>query len=85
MTEVVQINEAKARLDELVSRVEAGEEVVIGRDGTPVARLIPEPRRTLQPPGAWRGRVTIADDFDAPLAGFADERIDEPYPSPRSA
>ena len=32
---------AKAHLSELISRVEAGEEVVITRHGRPVARVIP--------------------------------------------
>jgi prevent-host-death family protein len=66
-TDVVNIHEAKTHLSRLVERVEAGEEVVIARAGRPVARLIPfrqrtEPRR----PGAWRGRVQLASDFDAP-------------------
>ncbi|MDX2237440.1 MAG: type II toxin-antitoxin system prevent-host-death family antitoxin [Hyphomonadaceae bacterium] len=39
----VQMNiaEAKAKLSELVARAEAGEEVVIARDGKPVATLVP--------------------------------------------
>jgi prevent-host-death family protein len=61
----VNVYEAKTHLSRLLDRVEAGEEIVIGRAGRPVARLVPytqsyEPRR----PGAWRGRVHLADDFD---------------------
>ena len=60
----VNVHEAKTRLSELLRRVEAGETVVIARSGTPVARLVPaqpvQPRR----PGAWRGRVRLAPDFD---------------------
>jgi prevent-host-death family protein len=33
--------EAKTRLSELLDRVQAGEEIVITRRGTPVARLVP--------------------------------------------
>ena len=42
-----------------------GEEVVIGKAGKPVARLVPY-REVLEPrvPGGWEGRVRIADDFD---------------------
>jgi prevent-host-death family protein len=63
--DVVNIHEAKTHLSRLVERVEAGEEVVIARAGRPVARLVryrarTEPRR----PGAWRGRVHLAPDFD---------------------
>ena len=76
MSEPVPLNEAKTRLSELIKRVEAGEEVVIRRGPTPVARLIPEPTTSIQPPGALRGRMEIADDFDAPLAEFDHLRPD---------
>ncbi len=39
MTVTVNVGEAKTRLSELLARVEAGEEVVIARDSSPVARL----------------------------------------------
>jgi prevent-host-death family protein len=39
MSVVVNVQEAKTRLSELLHRVEAGEEVVIARAGTVVARL----------------------------------------------
>lgn len=63
---ITNISEAKAQLSALVEQVLAGREVVIGKAGKPVARLIPferpkEPRR----PGALRGKIRIADDFDA--------------------
>ena len=38
---VVNMHEAKTRLSELVRRVEAGEKVVLARNGTPVAELVP--------------------------------------------
>lgn len=60
------MHEAKTHLSRLVERVEAGEEVVIARAGRPVARLVPFARRTEpRTPGAWRGLVRIAPDFDA--------------------
>ncbi len=39
---VVNLHEAKARLSELVERVQGGEEVVIARRGRPAARLVAE-------------------------------------------
>ena len=62
----VNVHEAKTHLSRLLERVERGEEVVISRAGTPVAKLvaIPATKRVL---GADRGRVRIAPDFDAPL------------------
>jgi prevent-host-death family protein len=64
--DTVNMHEAKTHLSRLVERVEAGEEVVIARAGRPVARLVPFARRTEpRTPGAWRGLVRIAPDFDA--------------------
>ena len=65
MTTTVNVYEAKTRLSALLSLVEAGEEVIIARNGRPIARLGPLPGRSPnRVPGVWRGRVHIADDFD---------------------
>lgn len=67
MTEV-NIHEAKTHLSQLLRRVSAGEEIVIARAGKPVARLVPaEAPRKPRVLGADRGKIWIADDFDAPL------------------
>ena len=60
------MHEAKTTLSQLVERAAAGEDIVIQRNGTPVARLVPvASSASLQSVrGAWRGRVRIADDFD---------------------
>ena len=62
---VVNIHQAKTHLSKLVEEVEGGEEVVIARAGKPVARLVSlqRPRRL----GLLRGRLTVPEDFDAPL------------------
>ncbi|MBI5446468.1 MAG: type II toxin-antitoxin system Phd/YefM family antitoxin [Deltaproteobacteria bacterium] len=62
---ITNISEAKAQLSSLIERVLAGHDVVIGKAGKPVARLVPfewskEDRR----PGALRGKIRIAADFD---------------------
>jgi prevent-host-death family protein len=66
---VVNMHEAKTHLSRLVERVEAGEEIVIGRAGKPVAKLVPyQPeRRPPRRPGALKGKIWIADDFDDDL------------------
>lgn len=66
MTASVNVYEAKTHLSQLLDRAAAGEEIVIARAGRPIARLValsdaPSQRRI---PGAWRGKVSIADDFD---------------------
>ena len=64
---VVNVHDAKTHLSRLLERVEAGEEIVIARNGRPVARLVPAQRiRSPRQPGAWEGRGWIADDFDEP-------------------
>ncbi len=65
----VNIHEAKTHLSRLLQKVAAGEEVTIARAGVPVARLVavqPKPKK-IRPLGMDRGRIWIADDFDAPL------------------
>jgi prevent-host-death family protein len=66
MTEVG-VHEAKSTLSELLRRVATGEEVVITRDGEPVARLIPVEGRQRRGFGADRGRFELPADFDDPL------------------
>jgi prevent-host-death family protein len=62
---VVNIHEAKTHFSRLVERVIGGEEVVIGKAGKPVARLVPyREERTRRVPGGWEGRVRISEDFD---------------------
>lgn len=59
------ISEAKAQLSALVDRALTGEEVIIGRAGKPVVRLVPlvqggERRQ----PGTLKGQIWMAEDFD---------------------
>ena len=68
MPRTVNLYEAKTKLSELVDRAAAGEEIVIAKAGKPKARLVPiAATRPKRKPGAWKGRVWIAADFDAPL------------------
>lgn len=41
MPRAINIGEAKAQLSSLIARAEAGEDVIIARDGVPAARLVP--------------------------------------------
>ncbi|TMB40018.1 MAG: type II toxin-antitoxin system Phd/YefM family antitoxin [Deltaproteobacteria bacterium] len=59
---------AKTHLSRLLDRAARGEEVVITRNGKPIARLVPvQRRRGPRKLGALRGKVRVAADFDAPL------------------
>jgi prevent-host-death family protein len=66
-TRVMNVAEAKARLSELLQRAAGGEEIVIARNGRPLARLVPLPPQTPRIPGKGSGKWKIADDFNAPL------------------
>ncbi len=68
MAKMVNLYQAKTHLSELVERAASGEEVVIAKAGEPKARLVPlaRPARPRKP-GAWKGRVVVSPDFDAPL------------------
>ncbi|HYK27180.1 MAG TPA: type II toxin-antitoxin system prevent-host-death family antitoxin [Streptosporangiaceae bacterium] len=66
MTACVNVYEAKTHLSQLLDRAAAGEEIVIARAGRPIARIVPLSHASSRPrtPGAWRGKVRIAADFD---------------------
>ncbi len=65
MTITVNVYDAKTQLSSLLARVEAGEEVVIARNGRPIARLTSiSSHRPDRIPGSLRGMVRIGADFD---------------------
>lgn len=62
---VINVHEAKTHFSRLLERVAHGEEIVIGKSGKPVAKLVPyQEAQGPRAPGAWKGRVHIAPDFD---------------------
>jgi len=89
VTTVVTPSEAEAELAALLRRVEQGEEVIIARDGAPIARLVPArpvpsdvaPRL----PGSARGLIELLPGWDDPLtdaelAEFEDAQLFPPDP-----
>lgn len=62
----VKIHEAKTHFSQLIANVEQGEEIIVQRGDVKVARIVPygAPVKARQA-GALKGRITIADDFDA--------------------
>lgn len=67
MAKQVNIYEAKTNFSRLLREVAAGEEIVIAKDGKPIARLIPERPSGKRKLGLYEGQMWIADDFDDPL------------------
>ena len=64
----VNIYEAKSKLSKLINQVIAGEEVIVAKSGKPVVKIVPfgTPPQNRKP-GSAKGKITISDDFDAPL------------------
>ncbi len=67
----VEFAQAEADLAKLIEQVESGIDVLITRNGQPVARLTrasgTAPDRVL---GTAKGLFTVPEDFDAPLEDF---------------
>jgi prevent-host-death family protein len=72
---VANIHNAKTNLSKLIERAEAGEEVVIARNGKPAVRLTPvDPKPKLDIPrrpdglpawmGSLKGRISYGPDYD---------------------
>ena len=62
---IVNIHEAKTQLSRLLKQVSNGEEIVIGKSGKPIVRLIAyDEKQKPRSPGFWKGKVKINEDFD---------------------
>ena len=77
--EIVNVHAAKTNLSRLLERAEAGEEIVIGRAGKPVAKLVPyiaeRPKRVF---GGLRGQIRMLpgfDDLDAEIERDFEESV----------
>ncbi|MDP3842798.1 MAG: type II toxin-antitoxin system Phd/YefM family antitoxin [Oxalobacteraceae bacterium] len=66
--QTMNIHEAKTQFSKLIEAVMQGEEVIIARAGKPVASLVAiQSMKPVRRAGALKGKITIAEDFDAPL------------------
>ncbi|PIP41444.1 MAG: toxin-antitoxin (TA) system antitoxin [Desulfobacterales bacterium CG23_combo_of_CG06-09_8_20_14_all_51_8] len=64
----ININDAQARLPELLSLVSKGNEIIISGDDIPLAKIVPlsaAPKKRIS--GLNKGRIHMSDNFDAPL------------------
>lgn len=63
ITRQVNVYEARGQFSKLLEDVEAGEEIVIARNGKPIVRLVPidRPKRVL---GRWEGKTATVSDED---------------------
>jgi prevent-host-death family protein len=68
MLERINTHEAKSKLSEIIRKVERGGDVVIARNGIPVARIIPWKSNKVRKPGVWEGKVSY-------ISGNADDLV----------
>lgn len=75
MGRTLNLYDAKTQLSSLVDEAAAGAEIVIAKNGKPLARLVPFRATARRRPGKGKGRIWMSVDFDDPLpadllAGF---------------
>ena len=60
------IHDAKTNLSRIIDRVEHGEEIIISRAGTPVAKVVPLTRQVSRSGrGSLAGKLLLSDDWDS--------------------
>lgn len=63
-THVVNTHEAKSRLSELIREAEQGTEVIVARNGRPVAKIVAWTAvNSTRVPGAWSGQIFYGEDI----------------------
>jgi prevent-host-death family protein len=64
--------EAKTQLSALVDQAAAGAEIIIAKNGKPMAKLVPLRDRPRRKPGRFKDKIWMSDDFDAPMPDVID-------------
>ena len=64
--------EAKTQLSSLVDQAAAGAEIIIAKNGKPMAKLVPIRQRPLRKPGRFKGKIWMSKNFDAPMPDIED-------------
>lgn len=63
------VHQAKTNLSKLLRKAARGEEVIIARGKTPVAKLVAVvPQKKKRVPGRWKGKISYTPDAFAPLS-----------------
>jgi prevent-host-death family protein len=68
MNKVVNVHDLKTNYSKYLEQVMSGEEVLLGKHGKAIAKIIPLPEaKKPRVPGALKGKIWISDDFDEPM------------------
>jgi len=66
----IAIHEAGPQLDELITMVSCGNDVIITKNDGSAYKIIPYQPKPYPKFGSAKGLVVISDDFDDPIDGF---------------
>jgi prevent-host-death family protein len=78
MVRIINIYEAKTHFSKLIARVMGGEEIIIGKSGKPIARLVPFSEKPVnRKPGTAAKAIFVSPDFDAPLPNEVQEEFEK--------
>ena len=81
-SDIINVHAAKTNLSRLLERAEAGEEIVIGRAGKPIAKLVPyRPERPKRIFGRLKGQIRILPGFDE-VDGEIDREFEDSIAKP---
>lgn len=76
---IINIYDAKSHFSHLISSVESGKEIIIGRYGKPIAKLVPykESKVRARLGGQWKNKLWLAEDFNDTPKDLIDSFYDE--------
>ena len=66
----IELQDTKTHLETLLETALKGEEVIITQDHQAILRLVRISSPAYRTPGSAKGKITITEDFDAPLEDF---------------
>lgn len=72
MTQKMSVEQAAARLPELVGALKPDEEILLTKNDRPIAKIVAEakPRQHRRKPGSAKGILTIVSEDDEHLSDF---------------
>jgi prevent-host-death family protein len=74
MSTVINVHDLKTNYSKYLEQVISGKEIVLGKHGKPVAKIVALPDATSKPRklGTLKGKIWISDDFDEPMVDLWD-------------
>ena len=78
MNNVVNVHDLKTNYSKYLEQVIAGKEILLGKHGKAVAKLVPMPHAKMpRVPGALKDKIWISSDFDEPMMTLWDTVSDK--------